>query len=83
MRVQISRDAGRQLRRSNKRLLLLQKIEELAADPSGFAANVIRLKGSFGSRLRVQDWRILYRVEDGVLFIDEIEPRGSAYEDRT
>jgi len=82
VQVVISSSAGRSLRRCNKRKLIARKIEELAADPAALAANVIRLKGRPGFRLRVQDWRIIFRIEDDILHIDEIEPRGSIYEDR-
>lgn len=80
--IVISKPAGRMLRRSNKRALLVQKIHELAANPDSLQANVIRLQGRTDYRLRVQDWRIVFRIEDGVLFVDEIEPRGSVYEER-
>lgn len=80
--IVISKPAGRMLRRSNKRALLVQKVHELAANPDSLQANVIRLQGRTDYRLRVQDWRIVFRIEDGVLFVDEIEPRGSVYEER-
>ena len=83
MRIVISKSAGRALQRSNKRVLIARKIEELARDPDGLAANVIKLQGKPEFRLRVQDWRIVYRIEGDMLLIDEIEPRGSIYEDRT
>lgn len=83
MRILISKAAGRSLRRSNKRLVLARKIEELASDPVSLAANIIKLHGRPEFRLRVQDWRIIYRIEGDTLHIDEIEPRGSIYEDRT
>ena len=69
------------LRRSNKRALLVQKIQELAANPDALQANVIRLQGRTEYRLRVQDWRVVFRIENDVLFVDEIEPRGSVYEE--
>jgi len=68
--------------RSNKRKLIARKIEDLAANPDGLAANVIKLQGKPGYRLRVQDWRVVFRIEEDILLIDEIEPRGSVYEDR-
>lgn len=82
MRVVISKSAGRSLKRSNKRLLIAQKIIELANDPDALAANVVKLQGRPGFRLRVQDWRIVFRIEDDELLVDEVEPRGSIYEDR-
>ena len=65
--------------RSDRRALLRQKIEELAAEPPALAANVKRLHGRPEYRLRVQDWRIIFRLEDGVLWIDDVAPRGSVY----
>ena len=82
MKIEISKPARRALGRSNKRVLIVRKIEELSLNPDALAGNVKRLVGKPGFRLRVQDWRVIYRVEDGVLYIDEIEPRGSIYEDR-
>ena len=82
MRVVVSKIANRALQRTHKRVLITQKIEELAHDPDTLRANVKRLRGRLGFRLRVQDWRILFRIENNTLYIDEIEPRGSAYEDK-
>ena len=70
----------RALLRSNKRVLIRQKIDELAADPLSMTANVIRLQGRTEYRVRVQDWRIIFRIEGSILWIDDIAPRGSAYE---
>ena len=80
MRIVISKAAGISLRRSNKRAILAHKIEQLANDPDALSANIIRLKGRTDFRLRVQDWRIIFRIENDQILIDEIEPRGSAYE---
>jgi mRNA interferase RelE/StbE len=70
----------RALLRSNKRTLIRQKIDELAADPLSLSANVKRLHGRPEYRLRVQDWRIIFRIEDSILWVDDIAPRGSIYE---
>ena len=48
-------------------------------DPFAPKANVIRLQGREEYRLRVQDWRVIFRVEDDVLWIDDIAPRGSIH----
>lgn len=77
--IRFSKSAMTALRRSNKRMLLRQKIGELAADPGSLDANVIRLQGRPEYRLRVQDWRIIFRVEDDILWIDDIAPRSSVY----
>lgn len=83
MRIVISKAASASLQRSNKRVLIAGKIKEFAANPDALAANVIRLQGKPGFRLRVQNWRILFRLVDDEMHIDEIEPRGSIYEDRS
>ena len=80
MEIRFSRTAARALIRSNKRELIRQKIDELAADPLSQSANVKRLQGRPEYRLRVQDWRIIFRIEESILWIDDIAPRGSAYE---
>ena len=69
----------RALLRSDKRELLRQKIADLAKDPLSQSANVKRLHGRPEYRLRVQDWRVIFRVEDGGLWIDDIGSRGSVY----
>lgn len=80
MEIRFSRSATRALIRSNKRVLIREKIGALADDPFSLSANVKRLQGRPEYRLRVQDWRIIFRIEAGVLWIDDIAPRGSAYE---
>ena len=81
MEIRFSKTAMRALLRSHKRMLIRQKIDELANEPFSLGANVKRLQGRPEYRLRVQDWRIIFRVEGGTLWIDDIAPRGSAYED--
>jgi mRNA interferase RelE/StbE len=78
--IVFSKTAARALLRSNKRALIRQKIGDLAANPLSLSANVKRLHGRAEYRLRVQDWRIIFRIEDGTLWIDDVAPRGSAYE---
>lgn len=84
MEIIYSRSALRALLRSDKRELIRQKIAELAADPEALGPNVIRpnvirLQGRPEFRLRVQNWRIIFRIEDRMLLIDDIGPRGSVY----
>ena len=67
------------LLRSDKRTLIRQKIDELAAEPLALAANIKKLQGRPEYRLRVQDWRIIFRIEDGILWVDDVAPRGSVY----
>lgn len=83
MEIQISKAARQALLRSNKRTLLAAKIKEPCDNPDAQSANVKKLRGRAEYRLRVQDWRVIFRIEDEVLYIDGIEPRGSVYKDRT
>jgi mRNA interferase RelE/StbE len=79
MELRFSKSALKALLRSDKRELIREKIGELAAGPLVLGANVKKLKGRPQHRLRIQDWRVIFRVEDDVLWIDEIGPRGSVY----
>lgn len=79
MEIYYSLSAQRALRRSDKRVVIRQKIERLAIDPASLGANVKKLKGREESRLRVQDWRVIFRIEGDVLHVDDIGPRGSIY----
>ena len=78
--IRYSDEVLRTLRRLNKRNIIRQKIEELACDPEAQQANIVRLQGRTDFRLRVQDWRVIFRIEEGILWIDKVLPRGSAYE---
>ena len=52
---------------------LKEAIEKL---PNG---DVKKLKGLDGYRLRVGDLRVLFSMEDGIIFIENILPRGQVY----
>jgi mRNA interferase RelE/StbE len=80
MPVHWSKDALLALRRCDKRELVKAKVLTLADDPESLAANVKRLSGSDYYRLRVQNWRVIFRYEGTILVVDQILPRGSAYE---
>ncbi|MCW0197035.1 type II toxin-antitoxin system RelE/ParE family toxin [Sphingopyxis sp.] len=79
MEIRFSKPAMRALLRSGKRELIRQKIADLANDPLSQSANVKRLQGRPEYRLRVQDWRVIFRIDDGTLWIDDVAPRGSVY----
>lgn len=66
--------------RSNKRALIRAKIDAFAVNPVLSSANVTRLQGRIEYRLRVQDWRVIFRLEGDTMFVEDIAPRGSAYE---
>ena len=82
--VEYSRDALRSLTRMprNMRDLVREKVEAVSANPHGRHPNVTRLQGRPEFRLRVQDWRVIYRVMDDriVLLVIKIGARGQVYE---
>jgi mRNA interferase RelE/StbE len=82
LRIEIDRPAAKMLARlpANVGDLIEAKIEQLAADPESLRNNVTRLVGTRESRLRVGDWRVIFRVDGDVLRIIRIAARGSAYE---
>lgn len=82
-KVAYTRHAQRALERipANVARNIRDKIAQYAADPQGLANNVKALKGKPGFfRLRVGDWRIVFRPADELLEIVDIGPRGSIYE---
>ncbi|MEP7223139.1 MAG: addiction module toxin RelE [Novosphingobium sp.] len=81
MEIQFSKTAAKSLLRSDKRVLIRQKIDELAQGPLSLSANIVRLQGRSDYRLRVQNWRIIFRMDEATLWIDDIAPRGAVYEE--
>lgn len=81
--IEYTREAAKALATlpRNVRELVLGKIDGLARDPFG-AANVKKLIGQPGYRLRVGDWRVIYDVDSGRLVVRvlRIGPRGGIYE---
>lgn len=83
-RIVVEAEAAKGLQRLPRNVgrLIWSKIEQLAADPHAPNNNVKRLKGVAAYRLRVGDWRVLYRLEDEQLVVSvlKIRPRSSAYD---
>ena len=82
--IEFSREATKVLDKlpRNVRALVMQKIEAVAADPHTQHNNVTRMQGRPEFRLRVQDWRVIYRLFDDrvVMLIIKIGGRGQVYE---
>lgn len=81
MDIRYSKSALKALLRSHKRALIELKIAELADGSFVANPNVIKLVGREEYRLRVQDWRVIFRVDGTILAIEKIGPRGSVYGD--
>ena len=66
---------------SNMERTIISKIDDLAADPFVPNNNVTGLTAVDGFRLRIGDWRVLYRLDTGArrMTIVAIVPRGDAY----
>jgi mRNA interferase RelE/StbE len=62
--------------------LFMAKLEEVAAVEPPYRAmnNVTKLKGQDAFRLRVGDWRLIFKVEKTRIDVLAIAPRGSAYD---
>lgn len=56
-----------------------EKIFQYAADPGSLKANVKKLQGREGYRLRVGNWRVIFDENGEVLDILDIDSRGSIY----
>lgn len=78
-----SKAAAKALMRAPKvvALRIRDKLRGLARDPFAQNANVRRLAGRAGYRLRVGDWRVVYDVEVAriVIWVIDIGPRGGIY----
>ena len=74
MEIRYSRAAARALIHMPTKMAkrIRAKIEQYAADPPSLANNV--------KRLRVSDWRVIFREDGVVLAIIRIAPRGEAYD---
>ena len=80
--IAYSKSAIKALRRTpvNRAARIRAKIEQLAEDPAALAANVKRLEGRDGYRLRVGDWRVIFERQGDDLIVLNIGPRGGIYE---
>ena len=84
--ITYSREALKTLRRIDRStaMRIVAKDEQLALDPASLTNNVKTLKGGASvegplMRLRVGDWRVIYR--DGlVIAVIKVRPRGGAYD---
>lgn len=82
MTIAYSRSAIKTLRKAPAKTAarIRAKIEQLAENPAALAANVKRLEGRDGYRLRVGDWRVIFERDGDDLIVLDIGPRGGIYE---
>ncbi len=66
---------------ANVARLIKAKLAVYADNPDAFSNNVKALQGERGElRLRVGDWRIVFKEDKETITIVRVAPRGSAYE---
>lgn len=85
MRVRIETKATKDMRAFplRTRALILDKIDQYAADPASLANNVRSLMGSDLYRLRVGDYRVIFAIEDleiRVMVVKRVRHRKEAYD---
>lgn len=87
MKVIITRAARKDLMRidAKTRTRIEAKIAQFIADPAALAANVKALKGSDLYRLRIADYRVIYRLDTEtdtvtIMVVLTVKHRRDAYE---
>jgi len=81
-KIVFTRSAAKTLERSpaDRAGLSNGKIKVRASESEPVAKKAARLNGMLGCfRLRVGQWRVIYRVRGDVIDVLEIVPRGAAY----
>ncbi len=66
---------------ANKKSIILEKLEILKLDPYQENNNIKKLTGYEGYRLRVGDYRVIYRIDKGKveILVSNIDVRGEIY----
>ncbi|WP_032139109.1 type II toxin-antitoxin system RelE family toxin [Rickettsia tamurae] len=66
---------------TNKRKAILEKLEQLKLSPYKENNNIKKLIGHDGYRLRIGDYRIIYRINKGKLeiLVINVDVRGEVY----
>lgn len=81
--IAYSKEAVKSLPRMprNTAQLIREKLEIIAANPYADQPNAKKLQGREGYRLRVGDWRIIYKIQNQQLMIIvlKVASRGEAY----
>ena len=82
-RIAYSKEAAKTLQRIPRNIakLIREKLEMIAADPYADHANAKKLQGREGYRMRVGDWRVIYKIQNEQLMIIvlKVAARGEIY----
>lgn len=76
-----SKQAAKKLARmpAPEAVRIRQKITQYAEDLASLAANVKKLEGVDYLRLRVGDWRVIFREDGFIVDVIKVAARGEAY----
>ncbi|MCL2495064.1 MAG: type II toxin-antitoxin system RelE/ParE family toxin [Oscillospiraceae bacterium] len=79
MNVELLRDAAKYLKRMNQpnKGRIVRGLEKLALDPP--QGDITPLEGREGYRLRVGGYRVLFDIDENMIVVYNIAPRGQAY----
>jgi len=79
MNVELLRDAAKYLKRMNQpdKGRIVRALEKLALDPP--QGDITSLEGKDGYRLRVGGYRVLFDIDENMIAVYSIAPRGQAY----
>ena len=83
-RVAFTKRARKDLAKVPKNIALRvrERLERIAADPYARYSNVTKLQNRPGYRLRIGDWRVIYRIENEelIILVLRIGSRGEVYQ---
>ena len=81
--IAYSKEAAKSLQRMPRNMaqLIREKLELIAVDPYADHPNAKKLQGREGYRLRVGDWRVIYKMQNEqlIIVILKIASRGEIY----
>ena len=79
MNVELLRDAVKYLNRMNQpdKGRITRALEKLELEPP--QGDITPLEGKDGYRLRVGGYRVLFDIEENMIVVYDIAPRGQAY----
>jgi len=79
MQVVLDRNAAKKLERTNEPLKsrIIEALNGLREEP--LQGDIKKLRGRSDYRLRIGDYRALFRIEGNTVIVTNIAPRGQAY----
>jgi len=79
MRVVLDKNAAKKLERANEpvKTRIIEALNGLSEEP--LRGDIKKLQGRRDYRLRIGGYRALFRIEDNMIIVTNIAPRGQAY----